>query len=248
MPLEKLRNETPFYKWQTLQNGTGGDILFKALFCLSDRGKQQLLQDKIQVTFYQDFEDFFKTLKPETYALLFDHYKCVPSTREIDSIVYILITCPELNAKSVIKFVVDTEVNQAEGVATLFRRNSLATKMIGACLTTYGQKFLKALLSEFIDKLNKENANLEVDPGKTGSEEIASKNMTTLNEILSELIEKILATVDQIPIEIRQITTLLYDGITKKIFRCCKSCYWWFNIFKIYLSCYYKSFYLWYFI
>jgi len=78
------------------------------------------------------------------------------------------------------------------------------------------KKFLKALLSEFIDKLNKENANLEVDPGKTGSEEIASKNMTTLNEILSELIEKILATVDQIPIEIRQITTLLYDGITKK--------------------------------
>jgi hypothetical protein len=215
-PLNKMRNEIPLFKWYPLQNGVGGDILLKALFCLSDRGKMQLLQDKLQVTFYQDLEDFFKSLAPETYALLFDHYKCVPSGREIEAIVHILITCPELNAKTVIKFVVDTEVSQAEGVATLFRRNSLATKMIGGCMTTYGQKYLKELLGPFIDKMIKEKISLEVDPSRTGSEEIAAQNMKVLNDVLADLIERILSALDKIPIEIRQIATLLYDGIVQK--------------------------------
>jgi hypothetical protein len=110
-----------------------------------------------------------------------------------------MVRIPEIKTKEIIEFVVQTEVKQSETPGTLFRRNSLATKMIGAVLATYGRKFLKQLLEEFIINLNKENEPLEVDPNKVKSPEEAEKNMKKLQSIIEGLIEKLISSVNDIP-------------------------------------------------
>lgn len=174
-----------------------------------------LLKEKIQIDFYDDFEEDIAKLTPYTFATIFDHARCVPSGREVDAIVHTMIRVPEIKTKEIIEFVVETEVTQSETPTTLFRRNSLATKMIGSVLAVYGKKYLINLLSKFIQEMNKENKNLEVDPSKT-KEEDAAKNMVEIIKLSSELIERIVKSVDDIPIEIRQITTILNDQCQKK--------------------------------
>jgi hypothetical protein len=121
---------------------------------------------------------------------------------KVDAIVHTMVRIPEIKTKEIIEFVVQTEVKQSETPGTLFRRNSLATKMIGAVLATYGRKFLKQLLEEFIINLNKENEPLEVDPNKVKSPEEAEKNMLKLQSIIEGLIEKLINSVNDIPMYI----------------------------------------------
>jgi hypothetical protein len=174
-----------------------------------------LLKEKVSIDFYDDFEQALQELPPQFFAAVFDHCQCIPTGREIDAIVHTMIRVPEIKAKEIITFVVETEVSQCDTPTTLFRRNSLATKMIGAVLGVYGRKFLYNLLARFIHGINKDNKSLEVDPTKVKPEE-AEKNMAEVCKMTSEVIDMIIGSVEDIPIEIRQIATILNDECDKK--------------------------------
>src|SRR4051812_35793182 len=114
------------HTWFPLENGTG-DVLLKVLYSASDIGRQSLLKEKVSIDHFDDFEEAIAAIPPQHFAILFDHARCVPTGREIDAIVHTMIRVPEIKAKEIIQFVVETEVQQCETPTTLFRRNSLAT-------------------------------------------------------------------------------------------------------------------------
>jgi hypothetical protein len=58
------------------------------------------------------------------------------------------------------------EVKRTADVATLFRSNSLSSRMMSAYARSIGMSYCKLVLKDTIDKIVAANENLEVDPIK----------------------------------------------------------------------------------
>lgn len=63
-------------------------------------------------------------------------------------------------------FLMKEEVRRTQDVATLFRSNSLASRMMSAFAKSIGMSYCKLVLKDTIDKIVAANENLEVDPIK----------------------------------------------------------------------------------
>jgi uncharacterized protein YaaW (UPF0174 family) len=89
-------------------------------------------------------------------------------------------------------------VNACFSSTTLFRRNSLASKLVTSCMKRFGQKYLETLLKEMIQKIVKEDENLEVDPMRDPNVNV-EENMKILIKMADTLLERLFSTVDYLP-------------------------------------------------
>jgi hypothetical protein len=103
-----------------------------------------------------------------------------------------------------------------ETEATLFRSNSVASKMLSLYTKMLGGNYLREVLQPTLQSLVSANLNLEIDPNKvTGSEDV-SANLAKIKTMSEELINVIINSVDKCPVQFRQVCNCLYDSIAKK--------------------------------
>jgi hypothetical protein len=157
--------------------------------------------------FLEPLSEFLIKIPPEAFVTIFDHKEHVPSSSEIEAISHYMINIPEIQSKKIIEISVVSEVNSNE-VSTLFRRNSLATKIIGKlktqiegkCMDLFGHSYLKYILTDLINTLESENIKYELDPSKTDEDsESLKKNMTKILEYSETLLSKIIISNDKLP-------------------------------------------------
>jgi len=219
---KELQNEEVSSKWYNLESKDsnevavpGSQICLKTQYFFSEKGIRYKLNELIDLAFYEDFESFFISLKPSTFCLIFDNNKCIPNPQEVNAISTIIINTPGIKPTNVLKFVVEGEVNSNSSTATLFRRNTLASKLMTSCLNRFGKTYLQGILKPIIMNICDKNLFLEVDPDKLKDSDEISKNAERLIEVTEELVNVILKSVNSLPYEIREVAGILRKSVEK---------------------------------
>ncbi|XP_036327650.1 neurofibromin [Rhagoletis pomonella] len=188
---------------QILQQGTEFDTLAETV--LADRF-EQLVQ---LVTMISD-----KGELPIAMALA-----NVVTTSQMDELARVLVTL--FDAKHLLSPLLWNmfyrEVEISECMSTLFRGNSLGSKIMAFCFKIYGASYLQNLLEPLIRPLlDDPNTSYEVDPARLEPGEDLERNKENLMALTKRFFDAILNSVDRFPSQLRSMCHCLYQVLSKR--------------------------------
>jgi len=224
VPLNTLTDEGVTKKWFKLAevDGITGSVMLKLQYTASDRGRMNLLQELIPENHYAPLVNSFGNLSTRNFVVMFDNDTLIPNAAEIESLLKLVINSETntLNRNSVMKLLVDSEVRaSASNVGTLFRRNSLCSKLLTSYMNYYGQRYLQARLQTFVQTLNDEDEELEVDPHRinpnSDQKVDVKKNMKIVLKKTEQLIKEITDLPNEVPYELRESNGILAQSIAE---------------------------------
>eukprot|EP01080_Neovahlkampfia_damariscottae_P007477 gene7477-11801_t len=220
LALSDYHSEEIVSKWFQLdsrldrRDSSLGQILLKFQLLYSERGTMYKLNDYLEVDHYDAMKDYFISIPSDIFCALFDHNKLVPNESEIQALTTILIDT-EIKTTKVLQFIIKEEVNSCFSSTTLFRRNSLASKLITSCMKRFGNNYLEKILKGIIIDIITKNENLEVDPMRDESANI-EENMDKLIKIVDTILNSIFESVELLPFEIREVSNILSREVESK--------------------------------
>lgn len=188
---------------QILQQGTEFDTLAETV--LADRF-EQLVQ---LVTMISD-----KGELPIAMALA-----NVVTTSQMDELARVLVTL--FDAKHLLSPLLWNmfyrEVEVSDCMQTLFRGNSLGSKIMAFCFKIYGASYIQNLLEPLIKPLLDEPAiNFEVDPARIEINEDIEENRRNLIALTQKVFDSIINSADKFPSQLRSMCHCLYQVLSKR--------------------------------
>merc|ERR1719422_2611054 len=110
------------------------------------------------------------------------------------------------------------EVEVSDCMQTLFRGNSLGSKIMAFCFKIYGATFLQGLLEPLIQDMidNAEGVSYEVDPARMESGEVLEENQQNLAQITQRVFNAIVSSADRFPPQLRSMCHCLYQVLCKR--------------------------------
>ncbi|GAB0093775.1 neurofibromin [Sergentomyia squamirostris] len=187
---------------QILQQGTEFDTLAETV--LADRF-EQLVQ---LVTMISD-----KGELPIAMALA-----NVVTTVQMDELARVLVTL--FDAKHLLSPLLWNmfyrEVEVSDCMQTLFRGNSLGSKIMAFCFKIYGSSYLQSLLEPLIRPLDEYSASFEVDPARLEPAEDIEQNRRNLIALTQKVFDAIINSADRFPPQLRSMCHCLYQVLSKR--------------------------------
>ncbi|KAF6216642.1 hypothetical protein GE061_000988 [Apolygus lucorum] len=109
------------------------------------------------------------------------------------------------------------EVEVSDCMQTLFRGNSLGSKIMAFCFKIYGGTYLQNLLEPHIRPLMEGTPpSLEVDPARIDPNEDIETNKTNLIDITQKVFDSIVSSADKFPPQLRSMCHCLYQVLSKR--------------------------------
>ncbi|XP_023326814.1 neurofibromin isoform X3 [Eurytemora carolleeae] len=110
------------------------------------------------------------------------------------------------------------EVEVSDCMQTLFRGNSLGSKIMAFCFKIYGATFLQGLLEPLIQEMidNADGVSFEVDPARMEPFETLEDNQQNLAEITQKVFNAIVSSADRFPSQLRSMCHCLYQVLCKR--------------------------------
>ncbi|XP_041097267.1 neurofibromin isoform X9 [Polyodon spathula] len=112
------------------------------------------------------------------------------------------------------------EVELADSMQTLFRGNSLASKIMTFCFKVYGatylQKLLEPLLRAVITTLEWQHVSFEVDPTRLEPTESLEENQRDLLQMTEQFFHAILSSSCDFPPQLRSVCHCLYQVVSQR--------------------------------
>lgn len=110
------------------------------------------------------------------------------------------------------------EVEVSECMQTLFRGNSLGSKIMAFCFKMFGSNYLQNLLEPMIKPLLVESSAqcFEVDPSRIDREENLEINRHNLIALTQKVFDAIVKSVDKFPPQLRSMCHCLYQVLSKR--------------------------------
>lgn len=98
-----------------------------------------------------------------------------------------------------LKMAISTEISKTESPNTLFRRNSVATKLMAAYTKLIGSQYLKDTLSKPLEYLLQTPLDFEVDPTKLTPGQNREANMKNISEVSNMFLKSIISSLEACP-------------------------------------------------
>ncbi|CAG0920975.1 unnamed protein product [Notodromas monacha] len=109
------------------------------------------------------------------------------------------------------------EVEFSDCMQTLFRGNSLGSKIMAFCFKIYGAAYLFNLLKPLIRPLiDMPNVSYEIDPARLGPNESLETNYENLLTLTQKVFDAITSTAEQFPPQLRSMCYCLYQVLSKR--------------------------------
>ncbi|KAF2884403.1 hypothetical protein ILUMI_21782, partial [Ignelater luminosus] len=109
------------------------------------------------------------------------------------------------------------EVEVSDCMQTLFRGNSLGSKIMAFCFKIYGASYLQTLLEPLIKPLLDEpNCSFEVDPARIETTEDIEENRQNLIALTQKVFDAIVSSADKFPPQLRSMCHCLYQVLSKR--------------------------------
>lgn len=115
----------------------------------------------------------------------------------------------------IIKLAITTEVESTNSATTLFRGNSMSTKLMSQFTRMTGKKYLQ-ILSPLILEVAKNPANFEVDPSKAGPGADINTNLVRLRDTVQRFLDVIVRSQDECPIPFKHISNKLQQEVLQR--------------------------------
>ncbi|KAE8625215.1 hypothetical protein XENTR_v10006196 [Xenopus tropicalis] len=112
------------------------------------------------------------------------------------------------------------EVELADSMQTLFRGNSLASKIMTFCFKVYGatylQKLLEPLLRTFITSPEWQYVSFEVDSTRLEGNELLEENQRRLLQMTEKFFHAIINSTNEFPTQLRSVCHCLYQVVSQR--------------------------------
>ncbi|XP_071038330.1 neurofibromin isoform X2 [Parasteatoda tepidariorum] len=109
------------------------------------------------------------------------------------------------------------EVEVTDCMQTLFRGNSLGSKIMAFCFKIYGASYLLSLLDPLLSPLlDLANVSYEVDPARLEDGEDVEENRRNLLSITQKVFNAIVSSADRFPLQLRSMCHCLYQVLNKR--------------------------------
>ena len=171
-----------------------------------------------------DYEVADKPQGPLEELLLEDRLEVVSALTDIvevtdfDEVAAALVSVFEFHNESLrlIMFLITKEVREATSAGTLFRSNSMASKVMTAYSKKVGGEYLKATLSTPIAHICNRDLSMEVDPRKISPGEDRKENMKKLIIACNSFVDWIVTSGMNAPLPFRKICKHLYEEVNSR--------------------------------
>ncbi|CAJ1065914.1 neurofibromin isoform X2 [Xyrichtys novacula] len=110
------------------------------------------------------------------------------------------------------------EVELADSMQTLFRGNSLASKIMTFCFKVYGAAYLQKLLEPLLRGViaTPEHFSFEVDPTRLEQGENLEENQRNLLQITERFFQAIIGSSSEFPPQLRSVCHCLYQVVSQR--------------------------------
>ncbi|CAN7985404.1 unnamed protein product [Ixodes hexagonus] len=115
------------------------------------------------------------------------------------------------------------EVELSDCMQTLFRGNSLGSKIMAFCFKIYGASYLHTLLEPLVQPLLSETAtgsapppSYEVDPARVEEAEDVEENRRNLLQLTQRVFNAVISSADRFPSQLRSMCHCLYQVLNKR--------------------------------
>ncbi|KAI9277397.1 hypothetical protein BY458DRAFT_433218 [Sporodiniella umbellata] len=172
-----------------------------------------------------EFENLAETVMTDRYEKLVDmivHSDLnitvslidVCSSTEIDNMANALLACYASRNKTIdlLKLAIQKEVETTDNESNLFRRTSIATRLLSASTKEPGEDYLKYVLTPVFEKIPT-NASYEIDPSKIASQDL-EKNKKNVIMITDLFLTAICSSVA--PSCFREISQMIVASVRKR--------------------------------
>ncbi|CAD6227786.1 GSCOCG00006244001-RA-CDS [Cotesia congregata] len=113
------------------------------------------------------------------------------------------------------------EVEVSDCMQTLFRGNSLGSKIMAFCFKIYGASYLQNLLEPLITPLlDDPSTSFEVDSARIDSNENIEQNGRNLIALTKKVFDAIVSSADKFPPQLRSMCHCLYQVLSKRFPQC----------------------------
>lgn len=143
----------------------------------------------------------------------------VTQTADADKLAAALVRVFYYNddALTLLRLAIKSEVDKTAVLSTLFRQNSMASKMLTTFSRLVSKEYLIKILSPCIQQVVEAGDSLEVDPSKLKGDNIDLKaNQEKLKEVTETLIADICKSVELLPPACRSICAILKEVVEPK--------------------------------
>jgi len=152
------------------------------------------------------------------FALLFAFIDFVPMDRGDNAAMLICkLAFPRKVLVATVTSLVEREVQMCMSSATLFRNNSMASRVIGHAARSMARRYFRLVLQEVLLPITTaEPGTFEVDPDKVAAGSDVLKNVAALSDVCSALLDSIFKHIHHCPIPIRRLCAIMRDSVLEK--------------------------------
>lgn len=142
----------------------------------------------------------------------------VTPVQQMDDLAHVLVTL--FDDRHILPQLLDnlftSEVNSAEGMQTLFRGNSLASKTMTYSFKAFGGNYLHTLLAPLISPMYKEMVSFEVDPARLEKGQNVEENRNNLIKAAQTFFNEIIVSVDSFPVQLKSLCHCLREVVHQR--------------------------------
>ncbi|KAL7715897.1 Ras GTPase-activating protein [Entamoeba marina] len=135
----------------------------------------------------------------------------------LDEYVNMIIEFLNLNGRIIpfIMFLIEREFEKSTTKEELFRQNTLCTKILTAYARISSKQFTNSLLKTCVNKVINSPQSYEIDESKIARNENIGSNLASLCLMCKEIINNIVKSQFDVPVEIRTICSFLWQNSVK---------------------------------
>ncbi|EDV22626.1 uncharacterized protein TRIADDRAFT_59057 [Trichoplax adhaerens] len=158
---------------------------------------------------------FMTTLKDSKLPLVLALINGV-SHSQLDELCQALIPLSEAKSEldTLLLNVFGREVTSSDDVNTLFRGNTVASKMMTFCCNTFGKEYLVSIIDKVLDYIcssDRVDHSYEVDPTRINGEENVETNSVNLINLAKNVLNIILSSAHMLPSQLKSACHCLYE-------------------------------------
>jgi neurofibromin 1 len=147
------------------------------------------------------------------------------SLNDIEELIHVYLDLLGQAGKSVEAtiFFAKVEINNTDDPSLIFRRNSLASRLISAIVRMSTKDFVKHTLGQVFQQLltNNQSVSYEVDPSRVGEGESLETNLKNLEELFHMFFNSIIKSIDQFPVLVSYLCAQI-AGLVEQRFPGCQ--------------------------
>ncbi|KAL7311910.1 Ras GTPase activating protein ira2 [Mucor circinelloides] len=179
-----------------------------------------------------EFETLAETVMTDRYEKLIDMLvqndlrivlslcEVCPSS-DIDDVANALLACFASRNKTMtlLKAVIEREVETTENETDLFRKTSIATRLLSVYAKNNGADYVRSVLLPVFQKLSerpREDKCFELDPSKIGPDEDINKNRNNVIEATEMFLNAICDSVNDAPLSFREICHYILTSVREQ--------------------------------